>query len=315
MYRNPPDPPAPPQSPEREKSFVERHRIHPVVFAVISLAAVFVLYQVIAGTITFLLVGGSTVNRENVNLLRLLTVAGQIFCILIPTIILARLFSRRPSAEVFSWRIPSLAETVYALLGLVVLQQIFQIYLFFQDLIPVPDFLERILDPFKEKLEEMFRELVRANDLPELSFVLLVVAVVPAVVEELLFRGLIQKSLEKAVPAIQAALLSGIIFGMYHFNPFAVVPLVGLGCYFGFLRYRSASIVIAMTAHFLNNALAALAVYFQMEHETILGAQPDIEPNIVSILVQLLLYLTLFFLTFYGYLRATLKIGPHANEV
>ncbi|HEX9615203.1 MAG TPA: CPBP family intramembrane glutamic endopeptidase [Bacteroidota bacterium] len=307
MLHHPTDSHLPPaDSPEHEPSFVERRRIHPVVFAVASLVVVFLLYQIVAGTITFLLVGSTTVTRENVNLLRILTMAGQILCILLPTIFLTRLLSRSTS-EVFGWRIPSLLETLYAVLGLFFLQQVFQIYLFFQDMIPVPEVLRKVLDPFRQTLEDMFRGLVSAGDLPELMLVILVVAIVPAVVEELLFRGLIQKSLERTLPGLQAALLSGIIFGLYHFNPFAVVPLVGLGCYFGILRYRSGSIVIAMTAHFFNNALAAVAVYFQIENETILGTQPKLDPNIGSILVQLLLYLTLFFVTFYGYLRATLR--------
>ncbi|MBI4418132.1 MAG: CPBP family intramembrane metalloprotease [Ignavibacteriales bacterium] len=291
-------------------SFVERHRVHPILFALGSLIIVFVLYQLVAGTITFLLVGGTTVNRDNVDAIRLLTMAGQIVCILLPTLVLARLLSRR-SADVFKWRIPPVPETIYAILGLVMLQQVFQIYLFFQDMIPVPEVLRKVLDPFKQMLEEMFKSLVRAESLGELGFVILVVAFVPAVVEELLFRGLIQRAVEKVLPGLQAAVLAGIVFGLYHFNPFAVIPLVGLGCYFGILRYRSQSVVIAMTAHFVNNALAAVAAYFQMESETIFGVRPETSPNIAAVLVQLVLYLTVFIFIFSRYMKIT---GQRTSE-
>jgi len=297
-----------------EQSFVERHHIHPIVFAVVCLFVVFVLYQLVAGTLTFLIVGSGTVTRENVTEIRLLTMAGQLVCILLPTLALARLLSRRISS-VFGWRIPSVAEAFYAMLGLFFLQQIFQIYLFFQDLIPLPNAVRNVLDPFKKMLEEMFRELVQVESLPELFFVVLVVAFVPAIVEELLFRGLIQKSLEKSLPGIQAAVLAGTIFGLYHFNPFAVIPLVGLGCYFGFLRYRSESIIIAMTAHFLNNALAAVAVYFQMESEMIIGAKEAADRDIGAVLVQLMLYLMLFLLAFFGYLRSTMRTSGNADDL
>ncbi len=295
-----------------EQSFVERHHIHPIVFAVVCLFVVFVLYQLVAGTLTFLIVGSGTVTRENVTEIRLLTMAGQLVCILLPTLALARLLSSRMSS-VFGWRIPSVAETFYAILGLFFLQQIFQIYLFFQDLIPLPDAVRNILDPFKKMIEDMFRELVQVESLPELFFVVLVVAFVPAIVEELLFRGLIQKSLEKAVPGIQAAVLAGTIFGLYHFNPFAMIPLVGLGCYFGFLRYRSDSIIIAMTAQFLTNALAAIAVYFQMESDMIIGAKETADRNIGAVLVQLVLYLMLFLMAFLGYLRSTVRTSGNAE--
>ncbi|MEX2117378.1 MAG: CPBP family intramembrane glutamic endopeptidase [Bacteroidota bacterium] len=306
-------PTAPSAGQPEEQSFVERHHIHPIVFAVVSLFIVFVLYQLVAGTLTFLIVGGGTVTRENVTEIRLLTMVGQLVCILLPTLFLARLLSRKMST-VFGWRIPSVAETVYALLGLFFLQQIFQIYLFFQDLIPLPEVLRNVLDPFKKMIEDMFRELVQAESLPELFFVVLVVAFVPAIVEELLFRGLIQKSLEKVLPGIQAAVLAGTIFGLYHFNPFAVIPLVGLGCYFGLLRYRSESVIIAMTAHFLNNALAAIAVYFSMESEMIVGAKETAERNIGAVLLQLLLYVSLFLLTFFAYLRSTGRTPRNADE-
>ncbi len=296
-----------------EPSFVDRHHIHPLVFAVGSLFVVFVLYQVVAGTVTFFIVGSSTVTRENVTMVRLLTVAGQLICILAPTVFLARLLSRRITS-VFGWRIPSAGETFYAMLSLFFLQQIFQIYLFFQDMIPLPDAIRNIVDPFKKMIEEMFRELVRAESLPELSFVVLVVAVVPAIVEELLFRGLIQKSFEKSFPGIRAAVLAGTIFGLYHFNPFAVVPLVGLGCYFGFLRYRSQSIIIAMTAHFLNNALAAIAVYFQMESEMIIGGKESLDRNIGAVVIQLLLYFSLFLMAFFAYLRSTVHITGGTDD-
>lgn len=289
---------------EERPGFVERHNIHPVLFAVGSLIAVFVLYQLIAGTVTFLLVGASTVTRENVDLVRLLTMAGQVLCILLPTVLLARLLSPQLS-DVFRWRLPGVLETIYALVGLMALQQVFQIYLFFQDMLPMPDVFRKILDPFKDMLEQMFATLVRAESIPELGFVLLVVACVPAVAEELLFRGLIQRSLEKALPGLQAALMAGVVFGLYHFNPFAVVPLIGLGCYFGILRYRSNSVVIAMTAHFVNNALAAIAAYFHLESETIIGTQAEHDPDIAAVLVQLLFYGTVFAFAFSRYVRIT----------
>lgn len=310
MTFSPHDPSGPP--PE-EPSFVERHHIHPVVFAVLSLFVVFVLYQLAAGTVTFLIVGGSTVTRENVTEIRLLTMAGQLLCILLPTLILARLLSRNISS-VFGWRIPSVSETLYAVLGLFFLQQMFQIYLFFQDMIPLPDAVRHILDPFKKMIEEMFHELVQAESLPELVFVILVVAVVPAIVEELLFRGLIQRSFEKSFSGIHAAVLAGTIFGLYHFNPFAVVPLVGLGCYFGFLRYRSRSIIVAMTAHFLNNALAAIAVYFQMESEMIIGAKESLDRNVGAVVIQLLLYFSLFLMAFFAYLRSTAPVAEGTDD-
>lgn len=298
----------PQQSPAVEPpaplSFVERNNIHPILFALGCLFIVFVLYQLVAGTVTVLAIGGTKVTRENVFVTRLLTMVGQIIFIFAPTLLFARLLSTR-MPEVFPWRIPSVRETIYALLGLVWLQQIFQIYLFFQERIPLPEVIKKILEPLREMMEEMYKGLVTAESLPELAFVLLVVAFVPAIVEELLFRGVIQRTFERMVTPLRAAVITGIIFGLFHFNPFVLLPLIGLGCYFGFLRMRSKSIILAMTAHFLNNALAVIVVYFGMDEEKMVTIGDVVQPTTPAVILQLILFSMLFLLSLMAYLRAT----------
>lgn len=297
-------PPGGSEPPGHDQSFLERQNIHPIVFAFGCLAGIFVLYQLVAGSITFLIVGSNQITRENVGLVRLLTMAGQIFFILVPTLLLGRLLSHK-SSMVFPWRVPRMGETISATLSLLFLQQLFQVYLFFQDRIPLPEALRKIVDPVKEMMEVLFRNLVQAESVPELLLVILVVAVVPAIVEEMFFRGLIQSAFEKAVPPLWAAMLVGVIFGLYHFNPFALVPLVGLGSFFGFLRFRSGSVVIAMTAHFFNNAMAVVAVYFSMENGILMGSEGAPEPSVGGAIAQFFLYLALFAFFFSAYIRLT----------
>lgn len=278
--------------------------MNPAVFALVCLAVIFVLYQVVAGTITYLVMGTQTVTSGNVGTVRILTMMGQILFILVPTLLLARLLTRK-STEVFPWRIPSVPETIYAIVGLLCLQQLLQIYLFFQDMIPLPDILQKAVTQFKQALEDMFKVIVSAGSVPELLLVITVVAFVPAIVEEMFFRGLVQTSFEKRVRPLRAALITGIVFGLYHFNPFAVVPLMVLGVYFGLLRARSNSIVLPMTAHFVNNGLAVLAVYFSMNDDLIVGAQKGRDPRTEIILAQFVIYAILFVAAFLAYLRAT----------
>lgn len=292
-----------------EPSFVERRGMNPAVFALISLAVIFILYQIVAGSITFLVLGTTQLTRGNVMPVRILTMVGQLLFILVPTIVLARLLTRN-SSEVFPWRIPSLTETIYALVGLLCLQQLFQIYLFFQDMIPLPPVLQESVTQFKQALEAMFKTLVTADSIPELALVLAVVAFVPGIVEELFFRGLIQGSFAKRMNPVRAAMIAGVVFGLYHFNPFAVIPLMGLGCYFGLLRFRSKSVIVPMTAHFVNNAMAVLAVYFGMSDDLILGAKEAGDPEIAMVLMQFLIYALLFVAVFLAYLRAT---GPRED--
>jgi len=293
-----PAPVPPPTAP-----FVERYGISPVLFAFACLLIVFVLYQLIGGFLTLLLVGGK-VTPDNVMMHRIFTMSGQILFILIPTILFARLLDHR-FAGVFPWRMPKAGESVFAVLSLLFLQEVMQIYMYFQDRIPLPQGLKEIVEPAKQLVEEMFRTLVSANSAWELMFVVLVVSITPAIVEELLFRGLVQSSFERRMKPTNAAIWTGVIFGLFHFNPFALVPLIILGCFFGILRARSRSIVIAMSLHFLNNGLAVVVSFFQMDDKMVLGAAKGVEINPAAIIAQLFLFSMLFVVSFTSYLRVT----------
>lgn len=306
LTENPIQPPLQPAT----QSFLERRGISPVLFAFVSLLIVFVLYQVVGGFLTLLFVG-SKVTPDNVMMHRIFTMAGQILFILVPTMFFARLLDHR-FAGVFPWRMPRVGETVFAVLSLLFLQEVMQIYMFFQDRIPLPQALKDIVEPAKQLVEEMFRTLVSAHSAPELLFVVLVVGITPAIVEELLFRGLVQSSFERRMAPMRAAILTGVIFGLFHFNPFALVPLVALGCFFGFLRMRSKSMVIAMTVHFLNNGLAVVVSFFQMDDKMVIGATNGVDSNPAAIVAQLFLFSMLFVVAFTSYLRATGDVhGPN----
>ncbi|HVN48963.1 MAG TPA: CPBP family intramembrane glutamic endopeptidase [Bacteroidota bacterium] len=292
-------------------SFVERHNIHPFLFAIATLIIIFVLYQVGGGLIVFFATGTGSVTPGNVQLVRLLTMAGQIFFLFVPTIWFARLFSRR-THELFSLRMPSVQESLLALAALFSLQRVCEAYMFFQDKIPVPKLLQDFLDPLKKMMENLTAVLIHSDSLPELFFVILVVAIVPAIAEELLFRGLIQHTFNKIMPPVAAAMLTGIIFGLYHVNPFELVPLVGLGIFFGILRYRSQSLVVPMAAHFINNVLAVLAGYFGMANDTMLETV-QFTPAVSTVLFEFLIFGILFVWSFLIYLRVTRSVCAEKN--
>jgi membrane protease YdiL (CAAX protease family) len=290
-----------------ELSFVDRHAIHPLFFAFASLVLVFLLYQVGGGVLAFLIMGATSVTRENVWSMRWLMLAGQLCFILIPTFLLARLFATR-LREVFQFRVPGLRESTLALLALFSLQRVFEAYMFFQERIPMPEILREIFEPIKKMFEELMKVLLRADSPGELLVVILVVAVVPAVVEELLFRGLIQKIFERLMSPIVSAVLAGTIFGLYHLNPFEIVPLVGLGVFFGLLRYRSQSLLVPVAAHFFNNLMAVLASFYDLQDDNLIAATQTTASTPVMIF-ELIGFALLFFLTFVLYLRLTHDIS------
>jgi membrane protease YdiL (CAAX protease family) len=81
---------------------------------------------------------------------------------------------------------------------------------------------------------------------------LLVLALLPAIGEELLFRGVFARSLAR-LPII-AVVVSAALFSLYHTVPAQMLGTFPLGLALGLLAVRSGSIVPGMIAHFLNNA-------------------------------------------------------------
>ena len=295
-----------------ELSFVDRHAIHPLSFAFASLVFIFFLYQFGGGLLMFLVVGATSIMRDNVWTMRWLTLIGQLSFILVPTLLLTRLFATRLH-KVFQFRVPGLLESTLALLSLFSLQRVFEAYMFFQEHIPIPEILREVIEPIKKMFEELTKVLLRADSPVELIVVIIVVAVAPAVVEELLFRGLIQKIFERLMSPVVSAVLAGTIFGLFHVNPFEIVPLIGLGVFFGLLRYRSQSLLVPIAAHFFNNLMAVLASYYGMDDDRFMTAAQT-TTGAPAMIFEFIAFASLFFLTFVLYLRLTHEISRRVHS-
>lgn len=103
-------------------------------------------------------------------------------------------------------------------------------------------------------------ELFTARSLPELCWLVVVIALTPAICEEIFFRGYVQRTMERAV-AGRSVIIVGVAFGLFHLQPLSLISLSILGLVFGYFFYRSKSLLPSMAAHFTNNALAVLSLY------------------------------------------------------
>lgn len=97
----------------------------------------------------------------------------------------------------------------------------------------------------------------------ELFIALVVIAVLPAIGEEVVFRGLIQNELLRATKNIHISIwAAAIMFSAIHMQFFGFVPRLLLGALFGYLYYWSGNITLAILAHFINNGVSVVAMYF-----------------------------------------------------
>jgi membrane protease YdiL (CAAX protease family) len=99
-----------------------------------------------------------------------------------------------------------------------------------------------------------------------LAYIVIVLAVMVGVVEELLFRGLLQTSLEKVVPRWQAIGVVAVMFGLMHvgwMNPLEVLLAYGAGVVFGYLATETDSLIAPITAHGFGNMFLYLVALSQ----------------------------------------------------
>ncbi|UXX80640.1 CPBP family intramembrane metalloprotease [Reichenbachiella carrageenanivorans] len=125
-----------------------------------------------------------------------------------------------------------------------------------------PESLAATFDQMEEQGRIMTAYLTDFYSLPYFLLVMLVVAVVPALGEELLFRGLIQKYFQGIWGNPHVAIwATAVFFSAFHMQFYGFVPRMVLGAFFGYLFYFSGNLWYASIAHFINNGFTLVMMY------------------------------------------------------
>ncbi|MBI1803544.1 MAG: CPBP family intramembrane metalloprotease [Ignavibacteriae bacterium] len=294
-------------------SFIERYNIPPALFAILILFIVFVGYQLIGSVVVYFLYGLDP-GPESVQGLRIVTALSQLLLILAPTLFFIRFITRKPK-EFLRLHVPDIRLFVLPIAGIFSLQQMLQVYMVFQSRIPLPPEIQQFVEQMNELIEKFTKMLAGSSSVPELFWVIVVIALIPAVCEEFLFRGLTQRSFERHLHPLQAAILTGIIFGAYHLNPFTFVPLAVLGIYLGFLAMRAQSLWVSVAAHFYNNAYACVALYFHMDDDIVGAGNPE-HLSVGTLLLTFWFFGVIFLVSTLYFMRITMPVeeSPAVNE-
>ncbi len=229
-----------------------------------------------------------------------MTVFSQITFLLIPTLLLTKLATLHVK-EFLRFNGTSVLLVLLSFLGIFSLSQLLQVYMIFQEQIPIPHSLQPILNELKEYIEYAYRIIAGSKNTEELLFVVFVVAIVPAISEEILFRGMVLGVLEKYFTRWRAVVITGIIFGAFHLNPFSFIPLSVIGIYLGFLVLHSNSIYVPVAAHFFNNFVAIIAIHLNYGDNDLITGNPTEMPK--SLLIFTFLFFSIvFFISMYYFI-------------
>ena len=115
----------------------------------------------------------------------------------------------------------------------------------------------------EERLAKLTEVITDFKSVPDMLLGLLIIGLLPAIGEELVFRGMIQNELWRGTNNPHLGIwISAAIFSAIHIQFYGFVPRLLLGAMFGYLYYWSGNLLIPMLSHFFNNAFAVLMVYF-----------------------------------------------------
>ena len=190
---------------------------------------------------------------------RVLTVAGQILCWLLPAVAVAKLQWGRVLAGLRIAPVRPSAVLAASFGGLCV-GALSSFYLIAQQVYLVPESMMADYLAQRARVMSVYARMMSAADPLAIAAVVAVVAIVPGICEESAFRGAIQRGFEWRLRPWQAILLASLLFGLAHLQPVNIVPLTMIGAFFGYVAWRTGSIIPTMVAHALFNGMMFLMV-------------------------------------------------------
>jgi len=250
-------------------------------------------------------------SRETLSAVRAVQAIGQIVLIGLPVLFLTgfitgdkRLFSKHNLAFLGIGPRGSMQGVLLAITGVLLLQPF--VYVLMEAtgyLLPhLGDFGKALIENQKQ-LEHYLIFLAGADSASEFLLVVLVIAVIPAICEEIFFRGYIQKNYEESLNPFRGIALSGLVFGFFHLSPANLVPLTVMGWYLGYVYYKTRNLLVPVLVHFCNNFLALSVLQLQRSGQDGAGM---IEPRDVigsSLFPVVLISLPLFVLVLRSFNR------------
>jgi uncharacterized protein len=199
---------------------------------------------------------------ENAAVLRLSQTLGTVFMFLVPALLYARVCHVRATKHLgfkksLNWKQAGLA----ILIMLACLPAVDQL----QELTKMLPWSKATLKKFDEAEDLYFKTvavIARMDNLWDYILSVLVIALVPAVVEEVLFRGGLQNLLSRWTKRpILAIVITAIIFSAVHGSYLGFLSRFALGFLLGWMYYRTGNIWLNIIAHFFNNAAAVTQLY------------------------------------------------------
>jgi membrane protease YdiL (CAAX protease family) len=198
----------------------------------------------------------------NSNAVRIIQSITAIIGFLLPAILTAFLLNRKPLKLIgfygkINWKQVGL---VLAIMFVAVIVSGFLSYV--NEMIPITESLKLKFEKMEADYNQQVEAIIGLNNAGEYILALIIMAFLPALCEETLFRGGLQNFLTRStkMPWLSIIIVS-ILFSLAHFSFYGFLSRFFLGAVLGLLYQYSGKIWLNILAHFFNNAFAITALY------------------------------------------------------
>jgi len=229
---------------------------------IMSLAIAYLVSMAIWGREVLLSTGDLA--DMDLNFMRLSQIVNQIGFFVIPPLLLARLTENAPR-QFLGFRKPNIRHILVTILLMAVAGPFIGAMIEWNESLSLPDWLsgiEQWMRNSEDVANRLTEKFLAITGLSGLAINILMIGILPAIGEELLFRSTFIGILRKKFKGIHLpVILSAVIFSALHMQFFGFFPRLALGLAFGYLFVWSGSIWIPVLAHFINNATVVVASY------------------------------------------------------
>lgn len=234
-----------------------------LIFFFIALLLAIPLFNLSYGEVKQYIISGP--DLDNITAVKFFQIFQSVGVFIIPSLILAFIFYGDYREYLKLKNSPNIIYIILAILSIIVSVPVINYFSYLNSNIDLPDFMgileDKIIDMENEAnyLMESFLDTLTVK-----GFILniIMICILPALGEELLFRGIFQQLFIEWTKNIHIGILLGaFLFSFIHFQFFGFLPRLLLGIYFGYLFVWSRTIWLPIIAHFTNNAFAVVYYY------------------------------------------------------
>ena len=225
---------------------------------IIGIGIVIALY----GSKTLMALGTVTVTAPHfVPALWIVQITGTTLPIFVAPVMFARLVMNNPRDYIKpSFRFPwLLLVVIFALM--VLSNPLIELLSNINQKMVLPPWLKWMRDS-EDSAQKVMDAILKMDSIWDVIADVLMVGLLTAIVEEFMFRGVLQTIFTRWTKSTHAAVwITAILFSAFHMEFFGFLPRLLLGVFFGYFVAWSGSIWTGVCAHFLNNAAAVIAAY------------------------------------------------------